>query len=191
MKRFSGRIDIILGPMFSGKTSHLIRLIKSYQSNNKSCLVLNHVFDSRYTPEPYLLSHNNEQIPAKKISLLEEIIQRKEYQQHDVIAIDEAQFFKDIVKGAEFLANEGKHVLVSGLDGTFLRKPFGDLINLIPLAESVTKLHAKCVKCQDMASFTMRINSEEKKDILVGDEQVYAPLCRKCYFMHEMRRKNI
>ena len=89
------------------------------------------------------------------------------------------------------MANEGKHVLVSGLDGTFLRKPFGDLLNLIPLAESVTKLHAKCVKCQDLASFTMRMNSEEKKDILIGDEQVYAPLCRKCYFTHEKRRKNI
>jgi len=171
--------------MFAGKTSHLIRLIKTYQNKNKSCLALNHTLDSRYSNDPYILSHDNEKIQAKKISSLEEIILNKEYEGYDVVAIDEAQFFKDIVSGAEFFANEGKIVLVSGLDGTYLRKPFGDFMNLIPLAETVTKLHAKCVKCNMAASFTKRINSVENKDILVGYQQLYMPLCRKCYFIYK------
>lgn len=180
MKQFLGRIDLIIGPMFAGKTTHLIHLIREYESKRAKCLVLNHSLDSRYSLESFLVSHNNEKIKAKKINKIEEIINDKSYLMYDVIAIDEAQFFPDITSGCDFLANNGKIVLASGLDGTFLRKPFNDLINLIPLAENVTKLHSICVKCSAPASFTKRVSSEEK-EILVGSHQIYQPLCRKCY----------
>ncbi len=184
MKKFAGRIDLILGPMFAGKTTQLIRMIKTYESKQKTCLILNHTLDSRFTTDACLISHNQNKIQAKKITKIEEIIQNKIYEAYDVVAIDEAQFFPDIAEGTDFLANEGKIVLVSGLDGNFLRKPFIDLMNLIPLAETVTKLHAYCANCSSKASFTKRVNSE-KSEILIGDHQVYVPLCRKCYFKYE------
>lgn len=173
---------MIIGPMFAGKTTHLIQLIKAFQLKKKSCLVLNHTSDSRFSRSSFIISHNEEVIPSKKISHLKEIISTQEYLNYDVVAIDEAQFFEDIVSGSDFLANEGKIVLVSGLDGTYRRKSFGNFMELIPLAENVTKLHAKCGKCGLEASFTKRINTEERKDILVGDERIYIPLCRKCFF---------
>lgn len=186
MKKFAGKIDLILGPMFAGKTTQLIKRIKDYEKEKKTCLVLNHTLDSRYSSESFLISHNNDKIPAIKINKIEEIISNKLYEQFDVVGIDEGQFFSDISIGAEILANEGKIVIVSGLDGNYLRKPFADLINLIPMAECVIKLQAVCVKCNANASFTKRLKNE-RDEVLVGDQQIYIPLCRKCYFGYKVQ----
>lgn len=181
MKKFTGKIEVIIGPMFAGKTTLLIKTMKEYQENKRECLVLNHCLDARYSPKDFLISHNNEKIKAKKIYSINDIIQDKSYLNCDVVGIDEGQFFNDIVEGCEFLANEGKIVYVSGLEGNYLRKPFNKFINLIPMAENVIRLHSVCVKCGVPASFTKRI-IESKEEIFVGEENAYQPLCRRCYF---------
>ena len=100
---------------------------------------------------------------------------------YDVIGVDEGQFFSEIVEFCEALANKDKIVLVSALDGTFERKPFGNILNLIPLAEKVTKLCAVCVYCTSEAAFTKRI-VESKEIELIGGAEMYKPVCRACFF---------
>jgi thymidine kinase len=118
---------------------------------------------------------------AVKTATLTEIIPRALL--HDVVAIDEGQFFPDIVEVSEKLANYGIIVVVAALDGTFQRKPFGNILNLVPLCEQVTKLSAVCIECGKEAAFTRRtIDSEEIE--LIGGEETYKPVCRGCYFVN-------
>lgn len=105
------------------------------------------------------------------------------FAQYDAIAIDEGQFFPDIVEMSERLANSGKHVIVSGLDGTFERKPFGNILNLVAIAEKVTKLNSICAYCFKLASFSHRTVKSNVVE-LIGGEETYKPVCRKCYFVH-------
>lgn len=102
---------------------------------------------------------------------------------YDVVAIDEGQFYPDIVEFCEELADQGVIILVAALDGTFQRKPFGNIINLLPVAEKVTKLTAVCVYCAQEASFTQRV-IDSKEIELIGGEEAYKPVCRKCYKIH-------
>ena len=113
------------------------------------------------------------------------IAQMKNY---DVVGIDEGQFFEDIVEFCQQAANLGKIVLVAALDGTFERKPFGNIINLIPLAEKVNKLCAVCVYCTSEAAFTKRI-IESKEIQLIGGDEMYKPVCRACFFLEEEPRQ--
>jgi len=99
---------------------------------------------------------------------------------HDVIGIDEGQFFPDVVSFCEQMANMGKVVIVAALDGTFQRKPFGSILELIPMAEDVTKLTAVCVMCQGSAAFTKRLGEEQEIE-LIGGEDKYIAVCRSCY----------
>ena len=103
------------------------------------------------------------------------------YKDYDAIAIDEGQFFTDILEMCEEMANNGKHIIVAGLDGTFERKPFGKLINLVAVAEKVTKLTSICAYCYNLASFTQR-TTKSKEVELIGGEETYRPVCRKCFF---------
>ena len=103
---------------------------------------------------------------------------------YDVVGIDEGQFFEDIIEFCEEAANSGKIVVVAALDGTFERKPFGNIINLIPLAEMVTKLSAVCVYCTREAAFTKRV-VENKEVQLIGGAEMYKPVCRVCFFEEE------
>ena len=100
--------------------------------------------------------------------------------QFDVVAVDEGQFFSDIVEFCEDLANSGAIVLVAALDGTFQRKPFGNIVNLLPIAEKVTKLTAVCVYCSKEAAFTKRVVDSEEVE-LIGGEDEYKPVCRGCF----------
>ena len=115
---------------------------------------------------------------AVKTATLAEILHKA--LNHDVVAIDEGQFFPDIVEISEKLANEGIVVIIAALDGTFQRKPFGNILNLVPLAEIVTKLSAVCIDCGKEAAFTRRmIDSLEVE--LIGGEETYKPVCRACF----------
>ncbi|CDW83371.1 thymidine kinase [Stylonychia lemnae] len=155
-----GRIELILGPMFSGKSTELVRIIKRHRIAHKKCLIVKHILDDRYSAPNYLSTHDRVQMEAIACqSLINEVIKHKVYEEYDVIGIDEAQFFQDIVEGCETLAKLGKVVIVASLDGTYQRKPFGSLLNLIPLAEKVRKLSAICKDCFDSASFTIRIKT--------------------------------
>ena len=174
----SGRIEIIFGPMFSGKSTELLRRIKRHTFAKQKCLVIKYRFDKRYS-EKDMATHDQQKINALSCTKLEEASSIfKEYQ---VIGIDEGQFFPDIVEMAEIFANDGKIVIIACLDGTFQRKPFGKILELVPLAEKVTKLSAVCVICGKAGSFTQRIVANDQIE-LIGGSECYRPLCRGCFY---------
>lgn len=132
-------IDLVLGPMFAGKSTELLRKIKRYRVASKSCLVIKYANDTRYS-EKCVATHDKQMIEAVSCKSLSEVEEMAS--QFDIIGIDEGQFFEEIVEFSENMANQGKVVVIAALDGTFERKPFGRVLELIPLAESITKLDA-------------------------------------------------
>ncbi|CAD5117465.1 DgyrCDS6233 [Dimorphilus gyrociliatus] len=189
MHRGGGRIQIIFGPMFSGKTSELIRRMKRFQVANYHCLVVKYENDTRYDQQ-CLATHDKQVLSAVSTSKLEKIRQLAE--NCDVIGVDEGQFFPDIVEFCEDMANRGKIIIISALDGTFQRKPFGEILELVPLAENVTKLTAVCMTCYGDASFTKRKGGEKEIEVIGGMEK-YLAVCRTCYNLniYESPRKNV
>ncbi|EGR34057.1 thymidine kinase, putative, partial [Ichthyophthirius multifiliis] len=184
-----GQIQLIYGPMFSGKTSELLRIVKRYSYAKKKCLVVNYIKDNRYTESTSICTHdkitldnNNSYIQTQKCLKLQEIMEK--YEMFDVIAIDEGQFFQDIDEKCDFFANNGKIVLVAALDATFQRKPFNNILNLVCISESVTKLTAVCVSCGGNASFTKRKIKCDQIE-LIGSSEIYEPVCRTCFYNNE------
>lgn len=175
----NGHIKLIIGPMFSSKTSGLIMMVRRYVVAKKKCIVIKYVGDKRYTDKPKIVSHDNISYQAmecgKTLSLLTDL------SQYDVIAIDEGQFFADLVEFCEKWANKGKIVLVAGLDGDFKREPFGQMCQLVSKAEEIQKLKAICQKCYKDASFSQRIINSEEVEFIGGSES-YIAVCRSCYF---------
>lgn len=168
-------IELIVGPMYSGKTSELFRRLKRLKIARKSCIMIKYANDIRYSQE-YASTHDREFIPAISTLLLNDMF--SEIQKYDVICIDEGQFFPDLVSFCNHLANQNKKVIVSALDGTFQRRPFDTVANLIPHVESLTKLTAICAVCGQEASFTRRITNEEEVEV-IGNEDKYQAVCRK------------
>ena len=127
-----------------------------------------------------------QKLKALKLCRLDEVLLSVD--EFDVVAIDEGQFFQDIVEKTELFCNLGKIVIVAALDGTFERKPFGRILELIPLAEHVEKLSAVCFSCGKDAIYTKRMS--DCKDIeLIGGEEIYKPVCRFCFFKEETPKK--
>lgn len=170
----AGRIDVIVGPMFAGKTTELLRRIHRAELGHRKCIVFKYSGDTRYT-EDKVCTHDKKMhvaIPSK--SLMNHIDMCRSY---DVIGIDEGQFFPDIVEFCETLANTGKQVIVAGLDGDFRRKPFGKLLELVPKCESVKKLTAICAKTGQEASFTKRTIENSEIEV-IGGAEMYCPVSR-------------
>ncbi|KAK3909363.1 Thymidine kinase, cytosolic [Frankliniella fusca] len=163
--------------MFSGKTTELIRRMKRYQIAKYNCLILRYAKDVRYSTTG-IATHDKQELPAVSAEKLTAV---KKYT-HDVnvIGIDEGQFFPDCVDFAEEMANAGKIVIVAALDGDFQRLGFGDILRLIPLAESVVKLKAVCMACFNDASFTKRTTLEKELEV-IGGEDKYMAVCRSCH----------
>jgi thymidine kinase len=177
----SGKIEIIFGPMFSGKTTELLRRINRRMFAKQKCLLIKYKFDNRYS-DTEMATHDSLKINALSCTHLEEI--KDAYKEYHVIGIDEGQFFPDIIEFSELYANEGKIVIIACLDGTFQRKPFGKILELIPLAEKVTKLSAVCVLCGKSGSFTQRIVANDQVELIGGTES-YRPLCRACFLLKD------
>lgn len=180
----SGRIEIFLGSMFSGKSTELIRQQKRYKIINKNVLVIKYHMDKRYDSGDKISTHDKEQIECISLEFLEPLFKSSDYTKADVIIIEEAQFFKDLFMFVTKSADEpyNKIVIVAGLDGDYKRNPFGDILRLIPHAEKVSKLSALCTLCADgtKASFTKRmVHSDEIN--LIGSTDKYLAVCRKCY----------
>ena len=174
----SGYITIYMGNMASGKTTELIRNAKRYSSIGKNILMINHCLDDRYTDKDEVVNHDGITFPCKRSKTLVDI----DISGMDAIFVNEGQFFPDLVEACTRWADEkNMHVFVCGLDGDFKRRIFGSLIELIPLADEVHKLHAYCFKCKDgtLAPFTHRI-TEEEEQISVGTNN-YIAVCRKHY----------
>lgn len=174
-----GFLKIILGPMFSGKSTELIRVYNKYLAIHKKILLINSNLDTRYKKDN-IVSHNGQNIPAKCIKSLMDMTITEEYKESEIILIDEGQFFNDVKQFVITALNDNKNIYLSGLDGDYQQKPFMEVLEIIPLANEVIKLHAFCKICGDgtNASFTKRISNSNSR-ILVGCHNDYISVCRK------------
>jgi thymidine kinase len=173
-----GWIEVIAGPMFSGKTEELIRRLKRAKIANMRVTIFKPSVDKRYS-DVMVVSHDANMIPSILVDRAIEIIDH--FDDADVIGIDEAQFLNTaIVDVAQYLANKGKRVIIAGLDMDSNGKPFGPVPELMAVAEFVTKLHAICIDCGSLASHSFRLVPDDEV-ILVGSQDKYKPLCRKCF----------
>ena len=174
----SGCVEVICGSMFSGKTEELIRRLKRAQFANQKIAIFKPTTDNRYSEED-VVSHDLHSIKSKPIDSPARMLEIDEEVQ--VVGVDEAQFFdKSIVDVVQVLANKGVRVIVAGLDTDYLGKPFGPMPSLMSIAEDVQKVHAICVKCGNLANHSHRLSSS-KKLVLLGEKDIYEPLCRQCY----------
>lgn len=171
-----GYLEIIVGPMFSGKTSYLIDVYNQHNVPEQSLKVINYSLDTRYD-DKMLSSHDLVKIPCSFASKIGD--EMEDCINHDVILINEGQFFPDLKERVlELVEKRHKYVYICGLDSDFKRNKFGDLLDLIPYCDKVTKLTAKC-ECGEPAIHShRRVTSEQQ--ILIGSDN-YQPLCRKCY----------
>ncbi|AID46824.1 thymidine kinase [Penguinpox virus] len=179
----SGSIHVITGPMFSGKTSELVRRIKRFMLSNFKCIIIKHCGDNRYNEDDInkVCTHDRLFMEAIASSNLSVLVPKILKDGIEVIGIDEGQFFLDIVEFSESMANLGKIVIIAALNGDFKRELFGNVCKLLPLAETVSSLTAICVKCYREASFSKRI-TESKEVMDIGGKDKYMAVCRKCFF---------
>jgi thymidine kinase len=184
----SGWIEVITGCMFSGKTEELIRRINRALIARQKVKIFKPQIDQRYHPTR-VVSHNEKVIDSVVVTRAGDINELAGG--YEVVGIDEAQFFdEDIVAVCNQLANEGKRVIVAGLDMDFEGKPFGPMPNLMAVAEYVTKLHAICTKTGDLASFSFRLTSDDDK-VKLGNEDIYEARSRSAFVEGmKLTRKN-
>ncbi|MEA3495038.1 MAG: thymidine kinase [Bacteroidota bacterium] len=178
-KSNKGWIEVICGPMFSGKTEELIRRLKRAKIANRKVAIFKPAVDKRYSKNQ-VVSHDSNSISSIIINRAIEITEY--YDDADVIGVDEVQFFdKAVVDVVQYLAFKGKRVIVTGLDMDSDGKPFDPMPNLLAVSEYITKLHAICMECGSLATHSYRISDEEGK-VLIGAKDKYKPLCRSCYY---------
>jgi thymidine kinase len=173
-----GWIEVVCGGMFSGKTEELIRRAKRAHIAGQNVIVVKPTIDKRYS-DTEVVSHNETALPSILVDTADQIVLLTG--NSDVVCIDEAQFFDErIVEVANSLANDGKRVIVAGLDMDFEGKPFGPMPFLLAIAEFVTKLHAVCSESGAMANFSQRV-IENENTVLVGEYDAYEPRARHCF----------
>uniref|UniRef100_A0A8C1TUL1 Thymidine kinase n=1 Tax=Cyprinus carpio TaxID=7962 RepID=A0A8C1TUL1_CYPCA len=206
-RKIRGQIQVIFGPMFSGKSTELMRRVRRFQVAQYCCLLIKYAKDTRYS-QTGMATHDKSTMEAVPANRLQDV--RSLALQACVIGIDEGQFvcfcsslfsqcslshtlyalinnhdlwllqFPDTVEFCEEMANMGKTIIVAALDGTFQRKPFGNILNLVPLAESVVKLNAVCMQCFKEAAYTKRLGAEQEVEVIGGTDKYHA-VCRACY----------
>lgn len=173
-----GRIEVVCGSMFSGKTEELIRRMKRAKFAKQRVEIFKPAIDTRYSEED-VVSHDNNAIHSTPIDSSASILLLSS--EIDVVGIDEAQFFDEgIVSVCNELANRGIRVIIAGLDMDYKGVPFGPMPALCAIADDVTKVHAICVKCGSLAYVSHRLVDNDKR-VLLGETQEYEPLCRECY----------
>lgn len=174
----SGRIEVICGSMFSGKTEELIRRLKRAKFARQRVEIFKPAIDTRYSEEK-VVSHDSRSIASTPLDSSASILLFTS--EIDVVGIDEAQFFDNrLVDVCNQLANNGIRVIVAGLDMDFRGVPFGPMPALCAIADEVTKVHAICVRCGSLAYASHRVVAGEKQ-VLLGEKAEYEPLCRACY----------
>lgn len=173
-----GRIELIMGTMFAGKSTELLRQISLQEVAGKKVMRVKFSADNRYRNQALIATHTGQSRDAIAVTFLSEL--GESWREFDVIGIDEGQFFTDIVWFAELAANAHKIVIISSLQGTFLRGPWRNITELIPLCEKVQKLSAICKLCKENASFTFR-TADKSVTTMIGGADMYMPLCRDCH----------
>lgn len=173
-----GRIEVICGSMFSGKTEELIRRLKRATIARQKVEIYKPAIDTRYSDEN-VVSHDSNSILSTPVNTSESILLLTS--DVDVVGIDEAQFFdENLVEVCKTLADNGIRVIIAGLDMDYLGKPFGPIPALCSISEDVTKVHAICVECGSLAQYSYRLSVSDKQ-VLLGEKNEYKPLCRTCY----------
>jgi thymidine kinase len=188
---YGGKIQLICGPMFAGKTNELLRRIKKYKVK-VNCLLIKFEKDKRYSKDD-VVTHDKVTIKGVvtlTVAKLMDIKDKKIIIKSVVIGIDEGQFYPDIIDFCELMANQGRIVIVAALDANYKREPFGDICKLMSKAEDVTKLKAVCHFCDKIkeAAFTLRITEDLKEEVIGGGE-MYKPCCRSCYIKQSCIKK--
>lgn len=184
-----GYLSLIMGPMYSGKTSYLLDLYKKYRLCNISTIAINYYGDTRYTDDCKISTHDLKTIPCVHSKENLHDLDMQEIEKHKVILINEGQFFKDIVEWVKILVEEKKKIVfICGLDGDYKREKFGNWLDLIPLSDELVKLSALCMTCKNQsAQFTHRITNETDQKVIGSD--AYIPCCRKCYIDNITNKK--
>ena len=176
--RKTGCIEVVCGSMFSGKTEELIRRLRRAQFANQKIAIFKPTVDNRYS-EVEVVSHDFHKISSTPIHNPAEML--KVGPEIQVVGVDEAQFFDEsLVEVCQQLADRGIRVIVAGLDTDYLGLPFGPMPRLMAVAEDVQKVHAICVRCGALANHSHRL-SKSQDLVLLGEKDVYEPLCRDCY----------
>ena len=174
-----GYLEIIIGPMFSGKTSELIKNYNDKLSKQQKVIAINYNKDTRYG-DNQIISHDKKSISSFNFSTLSEIDDNKLFYDVEWIYINEAQFFKDLKPWILHQINTtNKKFVICGLDSDFKREKFGDMLDLIPHSDKITKLYGKCSNCDKQSLYTHRITNEEQQEVIGTNN--YIPLCRTCY----------
>jgi len=194
----SGYLELFIGPMFSGKTSKLLEIYKQNIFCKIPIIVINHSSDIRYH-QTLLSTHDKIMIPCIQTTHLlniwnydnledpidEELMNiHFQFREANVVLINEGQFFPDLIQCVEELLKEKKKIYICGLDGDFERKKFGEILDLIPLCDKVTKMSSLCGICKNgtLGIFSLRL-TQEKEQFLIGSDN-YIPVCRECYEKH-------
>ncbi len=176
--RKHGWIEVIAGSMFSGKTEELIRRLKRANYANQKVEIFKPRIENRYS-EKEVVSHDARAIMSTPVESSANILLL--VSDVEVVGIDEAQFFDEgLVEVCNKLANDGIRVIVAGLDMDYLGIPFGPVPELMAIAEYVTKVHAICMRCGNLASYSHRLSNDDKR-VLLGEKDTYEPLCRECF----------
>ena len=182
----AGRLEVICGPMFSGKSEELIRRLRRAQIARQKVLTCKHALDSRHMIE-CVVSHNGTKLEAEATDTVQQILTMGLEESVNVVGIDEVQFFENsIIEVIVKLVDAGKRVIVAGLDLDFRGVPFGPMGTLLAIADTVTKLQSICTACGNDAHFSQRlVNNEparfEDPIILPGAQEAYQARCRDCY----------
>ena len=173
-----GRIEVVCGSMFSGKTEELIRRMRRAKFAKQRVEIFKPAIEVRYSDDD-VVSHDPNVIPSTPVDTSASILLMSS--ETDVVGIDEAQFFDEgLVAVCNELANRGVRVIVAGLDMDYKGKPFGPMPALCAIADDVTKVHAICVRCGSLAYVSHRLVANDKR-VMLGEQAEYEPLCRECY----------
>jgi len=183
-------LQIYIGPMFAGKSSEILRIVNRYKAIGWPICSISYTGDNRYTSEDILMNHDQQGVQCIKSSSFETVYKNLQYQEAKLVIIDEAQFFADL-KGFALYTVEvlKKDLVIVGLDGDADRKPFGEILDCIPIADDVFKLKSFCKLCGDgqeaLFSFCQTVKKEQ---VCVGGAEMYIPLCRMHYLKESMIR---
>ena len=183
----AGTLELITGCMYSGKSTSLLNRMRQHTLLDNKMLAVNHSADKRYADNA-IVSHDKDMSFALSVDTLMPLLQKKEYEEADVICVEEGQFFSDLYEFVfHAVENDKKRVIVSALDGDYNRKPFWNVLKLIPLADTVEKRNALCIECKDgtLASFSKKIvGIDSNERIMIGGQDKYIPVCRFHYGLH-------
>ncbi|HOW39447.1 MAG TPA: thymidine kinase [Bacteroidales bacterium] len=181
-----GSVEVITGSMFSGKTEELIRRLRRAQYAGLKVVIFKPAIDKRYS-ETKVVSHDERSIVSTPVEHASAILLLAG--DADVVAVDEAQFFDaSVIEVCSQLADAGTRVIVAGLDMDFMGNPFGPMPGIMAIAEFVTKVHAICMRCGNLAQYSFR-KTDESQVVLLGEKNLYEPLCRSCYLEASKKQK--